>query len=130
MNDYQDGRRDEAYLRGLSQEIKALKAEREQLRAALKQIASIPDFDESEDVVWTDAAIALATAKQIARRALEDNQMTLDDKINNTISYIDKLEAENIKLRAALRELLDAGVIDDEQTTQARVTARRALGEK
>ena len=74
MNDYQDGRRDEAYLRGLSQEIKALKVERDKLRAALKQIASIPDFDESEDVVWTDTGIALATARQIAHRALEETK--------------------------------------------------------
>jgi hypothetical protein len=71
VNDYEDGRRDEAYLRGLSQEIKALKVERDRLRTALEQIASIPDHDELESDVWTDTAIMLATAKQIARRALE-----------------------------------------------------------
>ena len=55
-------------------EVEALVSERDKLRAALKQIASIPDFDESEDVVWTDTAIALATARQIAHRALEETK--------------------------------------------------------
>ena len=61
-------------------EVEALVTERDKLRAALKQIASIPDFDESEldrrfnDVVWTNTAIALATAKQIARRVLEETK--------------------------------------------------------
>ena len=55
-------------------EVEALVSERDKLRAALKQIASIPDFDESEDVVWTDTAIALATARQIASRALEETK--------------------------------------------------------
>ena len=55
-------------------EVEALVTERDKLHAALKQIASIPDFDESEDVVWTDTAIALATAKQIAIRGLEETK--------------------------------------------------------
>jgi hypothetical protein len=49
-------------------------AENQKLHAALKQIASIPNFDESEDVVWTDTAIALAAARQIAIRALEETK--------------------------------------------------------
>ena len=55
-------------------EVEALVTERDKLHAALKQIASIPDFEESEDVAWTDTAIALATARQIAHRALEETK--------------------------------------------------------
>jgi hypothetical protein len=80
MNDYQDGRRDEAYLRGLSQEIKALKVERDayrvryesyyaleqqviKLRAALEAIAYWGPVSTSGEPVMS--------MQEIARRALE-----------------------------------------------------------
>jgi hypothetical protein len=60
-----------AYIDQLKAEIVALKAENTKLRAALEQVASVPDFDEPDDAVWTDTAIMLATVKQIAKRAWE-----------------------------------------------------------
>ena len=61
-------------------QIAALKAERDRLRTALEQIASIPDHDELESDVWTDTAIMLATAKQIARRALAEVGNSVEGK--------------------------------------------------
>jgi hypothetical protein len=64
MNDYQDGRRDEAYLRGLSQEIKALKAERDAALNMIKGQATVID-------TWRRTAEQLEAERDKLRAALD-----------------------------------------------------------
>jgi hypothetical protein len=116
MNDYQDGRRDEAYLRGLSQEIKALKVERDQCRE-LSELRL-----QSEQKLLTERDnINAAVTEIVAERD------KLLERLAANAHYNEAILAENQKLRAALEGLLNAGIIDDEQTVQAREVARRAL---